>query len=297
MADVLFHIVNSILFFCITISGIYLFIFALAALFRKSEKYPTAGNMHRFVLLVPPETEINKQEYPEGLYTILTYENLYQRVKELDESLYDVAVILGETTSVSPFLLKEINNAYGSGAIAMQLHHIIEHRPTRKIRWQAIREEIQNSIFRQGHTQTGLSSALEKMDIAIDFKWLKQNLKSLKSNLESRLLRQNIYIEYLDHIHVYSNSPRPRPYSMSKRKAIFKLPAALIDNNWDYADKLFQQLVPSWSILLFTSSIWCIIATCYDWKLSLVWWFLLFGLLFTLCLAIPDYLVEKKKKK
>ena len=101
----------------------------------------------------------------------------------------------------------------------------------------------------------------------------------------------------MDHIHIYSNTPRPRPYSMSKRKAVSKLPAVLMEGNWDYADKLFRQLLPSWRILLLFSSIWCIIATCYDWRASLSWWFLLFALLFTLCLAIPDYLVEKKKKK
>lgn len=101
----------------------------------------------------------------------------------------------------------------------------------------------------------------------------------------------------MDHIHIYSNTPRPRPYSMSKRKAVSKLPAVLMEGNWDYADKLFRQLLPSWRILLLVSSIWCIIATCYDWRASLSWWFLLFVLLFTLCLAIPDYLVEKKKKK
>ena len=145
MADTLFYTADSIFFLCIAITGIYLFVFALAALFRRSEKYPATGNMHRFILLVPPGTEICKQKYPEELYTLLTYENLYQSIKELDESLYDIAIILGETTNVSPCLLKEINNAYGSGTMAMQLHHIIECRPTRKIRWKAIHEEIRNS--------------------------------------------------------------------------------------------------------------------------------------------------------
>ena len=102
MADTLFYTADSIFFLYIAIAGIYLFVFALAALFRRSEKYPATGNMHRFILLVPPGTEICKQKYPEELYTLLTYENLYQSIKELDESLYDIAIILGETTNVSP---------------------------------------------------------------------------------------------------------------------------------------------------------------------------------------------------
>ncbi|WP_455585509.1 hypothetical protein [Bacteroides sp.] len=296
MIDTLFHIIDNIFFFCIALSGIYLFIFALAALFRHSGKYPITEKRHRFALLVPSETDIKNLEYPKDLYTVLTYSDLLQAVRELDEKEYNITVILGETAHVSPLLLQDINNAYDAGAVAMQLHHIIECRPTRKIHWQAIHEEIRNSIFRQGHVQCTLSSALDKMDIAIDSKWLKQNLKSPKSNLESRLLQQNIFIEYLSDAHVYSNSPRPRPYSMSKWKAVSKLPATLMEGNWDYADKLFRQFIPSWKVLLFICSICCVIVTCYNWTLSPRWWLLLFGLLFTVCMAIPDYLVEKKKK-
>ena len=296
MIDTLFHIANDFFFFCIILSGIYLFIFALIALFRHSGKYPATEKKYRFALLVHLQTHIEDLKYPKELYTVITYNDPVLAVRELDENQYDIAVILGETTHVSPLLLQDINDAYDAGVMAMQLHHIIEHRPTGKIRRKAIREEIRNSIYRQGHVQAGLSSALEKTDIAIDAKWLKQNLRSPKSNLESRLLMQNIFIEYLHYAHVYSDSPRPLPYSMSKWKALSKLPVTLLAGNWDYADKLFRQLVPSWRVLFLICSIWCIIATCYAWTLSLRWWFLLFGLLFTLCLAIPDYLIEKKKK-
>ena len=296
MIDTLFHIVNDFFFFCIILSGIYLFIFALIALFRHSGKYPATEKKYRFALLVPLQTHIENLKYPKELYTVITYNDPVLAVRELDENQYDIAVILGETTHVSPLLLQDINDAYDAGVMAMQLHHIIEHLPTGKIRREAIREEIRNSIYRQGHVQAGLSSALEKTDIAIDTKWLKQNLKSPKNNLESRLLMQNIFIEYLHYAHVYSDSPRPLPSSMSTWKALSKLPVTLLAGNWDYADKLFRQLVPSWRVLFLICSIWCIIATCYAWTLSLRWWFLLFGLLFTLCLAIPDYLIEKKKK-
>lgn len=297
MIDTLFHIADNLFFFGITFCGIYLFVFALAALLRHPEKYPAAEKQHRFALLAPPQAHVGDLNYPKELYDVIAYNDLPQAVKELDEKKYDITVVLGETTHTSPSLLQDINDAYGAGALAMQLHHVIEQRPTRKIHWQAINEEIRNSIFRQGHVQTGLSSALEKTDMAVDAKWLKANLKSAKSNPESRLLRQNVFIEYLSDAHVYSNSPRPRPYAMSKWKAATKLPAALAEGNGDYAEKLFRQLIPSWKVLLLVCSAWCIIATCHDWMLSLRWWLLLFGLTFTVCLAIPDYLVEKKKKK
>ena len=296
MIDTLFHIANDFFFFCIILCSIYLFLFALMALFRHSDRYPATEKKHRFALLVPMQAHIEDLKYPKELYTVITYNDPVLSVRELDESRYDITVILGETTHVSPLLLQDINDAYDAGVMAMQLHHVIEHRPTKKIRRKAFHEEIRNSIYRQGHVQAGLSSALEKMDIAIDTKWLKQNLKSPKSNLESRLLLQNIFIEYLYNAHIYSDSPRPHPYFMSKWKALSKLPVTLLAGNWDYADKLFRQLLPSWKVLLLICSIWCIITTCYAWTLSLRWWLLLFGLLFTICLAIPDYLIEKKKK-
>lgn len=297
MTDTIFHIVDNILFLCMGLSILYLFIFALSALLRKSDGYPEAKKKHRFVLLVPPQTTVCQQLYPEDLYTVLSYDNLVQTVKGLDETQYDIAIILGETTRVSPNLLQNVNNVYDTGAMAIQLHHIIENRLTRKIRRQAIGEEIRNSIFKQGHVRTGLSSTFDKMDIALDFKWLKQNMKSPKSNLESRLLQQDIFIEYLCHVKIYSDSARPRPYSMSKWKALSKLPVILMGGNWDYADKLFRQLIPSWPVLLTVTGIWTLFATYYDWTLSISWWLLLFGLLFTISLAIPDYLIVEKRKK
>ena len=49
MIDTLFHIANDFFFFCIILSGIYLFIFALIALFRHSGKYPATEKKYRFV--------------------------------------------------------------------------------------------------------------------------------------------------------------------------------------------------------------------------------------------------------
>ena len=50
----------------------------------------------------------------------------------------------------------------------------------------------------------------------------------------------------------------------------------------------------AWTIFV---SIWTSLITVYNWTLSFGWWIALFGLLITYSLAIPDYLVEDKKKK
>ena len=61
MADTLFYTADSIFFLYIAIAGIYLFVFALAALFRRSEKYPATGNMHRlYFWFLREQKSVNK---------------------------------------------------------------------------------------------------------------------------------------------------------------------------------------------------------------------------------------------
>lgn len=82
----LFHIANDFFFFCIILSGIYLFIFALIALFRHSGKYPATEKKYRFALLVPLQTHIEDLKYPKELYTVITYNDPVLAVRELDEN-------------------------------------------------------------------------------------------------------------------------------------------------------------------------------------------------------------------
>lgn len=296
MTDTLLHILDSVLFFGISLSGIYLFVFAFASMLKRADRYPKAKMLHRFIVLLPTGTTFSAQEYPEDLYDALPYDRLPEAVQGVDGDRYDVAVILGEATTVSSRLLHEVNKAYAAGTVAMQLHHNIEGRTTRKLRRQALCEEISHSLFKQGHTRVGLSSALDGVDIAVELSWLQKNLKSAKSNLERRLLRQNIFIDYLEHVSVSSPAPRIRTHTLSRSKALSDLPEAVLGGHWDYTDKLFQRLIPSWKTLLTLTLLLAVATTCYDSSLSLKWWGGVFCLLLTLCFAIPDYLVEKKKK-
>lgn len=297
MTDTLLFLVDSVLFFGISLSGIYLFIFALASMFKRTDSYPKAEKKHRFIILIPTGITLPAQNYPEELYDVLPYDKLPETVQALDSTRYDMAIILGEASQISTRLLQEVNDAYSVGITALQLHHIIEDRSTRKLRRQALSEEINHAIFKKGHTRLGLSSAWDGTDVAVELKWLQKNLKSSKSNLERRLLRQRIFIEYLEQTSVGSPAVRTQLQPISRKKVFSDLPEAILTGNWDYADKLFQRLLPSWKTLLVVTSILSIAITWYDWSLSLKWWGGLFCLLLTICFAIPDYLVEKKKKR
>lgn len=295
--NTLIQTVDSILFFCTSLSAIYLFTFAVAALFKRTDRYPRTSKKARMVLLIPTEDSFDKQEYPEDLYKITAYDDLSQTVKSLQEGAYDVAVILGKGSNVSPLLLEEINRAYQAGVTAIQLHAVADNRTTRRLKWKAIHEEIGNSLFKQGAIRLGVSSTLTGVDMAIDMNWLQKNLKSKKSNLEKRLARQALFVEYLEHIQVHSAEVRIPSYRVKRLKALSALPEAMMTANWDYCHKIVLWLLPSWRTMLVSTAALSLLTLCYDWTSSLKWWGMLFVLLFILCLAIPDYLVEKRKKK
>ncbi len=294
--DVFFHIADEILLLYISISSIYLFIFAMAAQFRKSGKYPQAGKRHRYAVLIPEDNPYLAMDYPEELYRIFSTQAWTETVATLSEEEFDAVVVLGESIQVSPGFLTEINQAYDAGVKVIQLHHQIEPRSSIGKKLTAIHEEVKNSLFKQGHTAVGISSALDGIDMVLDLGWLKKNLKSSKTNLELRSVKQNLFVEYLEYVTVYSPKVRVRRYVLSRGKAASRFFPTLFSGNWNYVSILFQRFIPSWVVLLLLCTLLAIFFTCTSWSDSIKWWGIILFLLFIMCLGIPDYLVEKKKK-
>lgn len=166
---------------------------------KKRHSISPSRKRHRFAILVPPgSTSLPLPHYPEELYQVFTYEDLTEAIAALNENDFDGVVVLGETTRIEPAFLEEINSVFDAGIQAIQLRHITENRSTRKQYFQALNEEITQALFGKGATRLGVSSALYGADMVLDLKWLKKNQKSRKSNLERRLVRQGIFVEYLE---------------------------------------------------------------------------------------------------
>ena len=158
--------------------------------------YPKAQKEYGCAILVP-EGSILPDVYKEEAYEFITYSDLYQAINSLDQERYDLVLFLSNTAcALSPQFLNKIYNAYDAGVQAIQLHTIVENRKGIRNRFRAIREEIKNSLCRAGNTQFGLSSNLLGT-IWQRPKWLQKNMKSFKTNIERKLFRQNIYIDYL----------------------------------------------------------------------------------------------------
>lgn len=229
--------------------------------------------------------------------------------------IYDIIVILNGGNIVEPDFLERMNDAYESaGTKAIQAHRLSQNRDTASARLSAIFEEINNSIFRRGHITLGLSAASAGTAMAFDFNWFKENIKTVTTafddkELEIRLLRQHIYIDYFDDIMVFEEKARNaedfnrqrRRWILSQFTTIFRnilyLPGAIFTKHYNLMDKIIQwMLLPRLAliaVILFMS----VVMPFIYFSLALKWWILFGFVFFVFALATPNYLVDEKWDK
>lgn len=229
--------------------------------------------------------------------------------------IYDIVVVLNGGNIVEPDFLERMNDAYESaGTKAIQAHRLSQNRDTASARLSAIFEEINNSIFRRGHITLGLSAASAGTAMAFDFNWFKENIKTVTTafddkELEIRLLRQHIYIDYFDDIMVFEEKARNaedfnrqrRRWILSQFTTIFRnilyLPGAIFTKHYNLMDKIIQwMLLPRLAliaVILFMS----VVMPFIYFSLALKWWILFGFVFFIFALATPNYLVDEKWDK
>ena len=235
-------------------------------------------------------------------------------IDKLTDRRYDMVVVLDADNTVQPNFLQQISNAYECGANIIQAHRMAKNLNTSTAIMDAVSEEINNSIFRKGHVRLGLSSALIGSGMAFEYKWFRENIKKVSSagedkELEMLLLKQRIYIDYMDDLPVYDektqkentfNNQRRRWLSAqfaSLCQALPDLPDAISTRNIDYCDKIFQWMMLPRVLMIGVIGLLSAITTLINWEWSIKWWVLLILLFLALCMAIPDYLVNKQLKK
>ena len=225
--------------------------------------------------------------------------------------IYDVVVILNGDNIVDQDFLETLNNAYETAATkAIQVHRVSRNRDTAAARLDSIFEEINNAIFRRGHINVGLSSALAGSGIALDFNWFKTNVMRSKmagedKEMEAMLLRQEIFIDYFDSILVYGEKNRTTAKLNEQRsrwavrqfknliRNIRYLPGAIFRKQYDLADKIIQwMLIPRTSMVGIIIIMSLILPFIYL-TMALKWWVLGAACLFFFALATPDYLVDE----
>ena len=226
----------------------------------------------------------------------------------------DIVILLDSDNDVDNDMLSKINDAYYSGCNAIQTHRIAKKRDTNIAILEAVSEEINNSIFRKGHTMLGFSSALIGSGMAFDFDIFKQcidncSILGFDKQLEIILLRNNIYIEYLESVFTYDEKfNNKEDYCDQRRRwaasqfynlinGIIGVPLAIIKGKWDYCDKLLQWMMLPRTTLIVLLIFIATFLTMVNWILSIKWWFILLIVCFVFVMAIPNYLIDSKLKK
>ncbi len=225
--------------------------------------------------------------------------------------IYDVVLILDADNIVDQDFLSNINDAYITAATkAIQVHRISRNRDTTVARIGAVFEEINNAIFRRGHINIGLSSALAGSGVAFDFTWFKNNVMKAKSSgedkeLEALLLRQDIFIDYFDNIYLYVEKQRTTKKMNQQHgrwasqqvynafRNIHYLPGAILKKQYDLADKIIQWLLLPRPILALIIIVMSILLPFIYLTLAIKWWILGALILFIFALATPDYLIDE----
>lgn len=224
---------------------------------------------------------------------------------------YDMVILFNSDNRIVPTALDLFNNAYYAGCDAIQAHPMTENLTTSIAILNATSEEINNNIFRKGHTRMGFSSALIGSAMAFDFNTFHRICPTLEGQdlskaIEAAFLKENIYIEYLEEVVCYSKKvesansyEKERIGWVNTQKsttfyALKNLPIAVLKGEWDYVNKMFQWILPSRLLLLAYLAIFTIVITTLDWQLSFKWYGLIFMTVLAFLMALPEGEISKQ---
>lgn len=191
------------------------------------------------------------------------------RAMEILDAPYDIALVLDADNIMASDFLTKINAAFDKGAIAVQGHRRAKNLNNSWAILDAVSEEINNHIFRKGHRAAGLSSAIIGSGMAFGYDFFKSMMSQVHAvggfdkEIELKMLKQKIRIEYLDHAMVYDEKIQEAEVFGNQRRRwlsaqvhYFKtgfpdaLKHLLLKGNLDYFDKAIQFIQPPRILLL-----------------------------------------------
>jgi len=202
------------------IAALYVFVFALAGLFKAKKKKSLFRRQRKIAVLIPGYKEdavivdvaqqALKQKYPSDLFEVIVIADSFQestltllkalplqvvevsfekstKSKALNKAMkvigddYDIALILDADNIMEQQFLEKINAAFNMGYKVVQGHRVAKNTNTPFAILDAVSEEINNHIFRKGHRVLGLSSALIGSGMAFDYFFFKKTMSQVKA--------------------------------------------------------------------------------------------------------------------
>lgn len=225
---------------------------------------------------------------------------------------FDIAVIMDADNTVEPSFLQEINRAFSRGSRIVQAHRQAKHTDTPFQVLDALSEEINNTIFRLGHVQAGLSSALIGSGMAFEFSGLKETLKSFTSvggfdkELEHHYLRRGYRFDYLQETPVYDEKiKKPEAFAKQRKRWLSaqfvylrrfspEIPWAVRNRRFDFLDKILQTAMPPRILFLGGTFLIALLTLLLFRPLFSKWLALWLTVSCTLAIAIPARLWNRK---
>lgn len=308
MITTILNWVEMLIFLALAVFVLYLFVFAFAGLFYRRFLPTEVDTQHRIAILIPGykedavivETAKNAllQDYPRNAFEVVIIADSFQqetlkalrnlpitvievsfdistKAKALNAAManlsgiYDIAIILDADNTMEQSFCKKINASFSQGFMAIQGHRVAKNQNTPFAILDAISEEINNFIFRQGHRALGLSSALIGSGMAFTYSYFKEAMSAAQAiggfdkELELKLLKERKKIDYLPDALVYDEKvEKPEVFERQRRRWLsaqfvyFRkhflsgLSHLLLKGNIDYFDKVFQMVQPPRVLLL-----------------------------------------------
>lgn len=234
-----------------------------------------------------PETILKLQELPikviEVKFDKSTKSKALNKAMELLPEKYDIAVVLDADNVMAKDFLTKVNASFDTGFQVVQGHRTAKNQNNDWAILDSISEEINNHIFRKGHRVLGLSSAIIGSGMAFQYSFFKEMMANVfavggfDKEIELKMLKQGITIEYLDQAHVYDEKVQETEVFGNQRRRwlsaqihyfrfgiIDSLKDLLSKGNVDYFDKAFQFIQPPRVLLLGGTGLLTFLSIAFD---------------------------------
>ncbi len=296
--------IELIFYVIIGMQVFYFFVFAVAGLAPHDLRIRKNQPLTKIAVLIPGYKEDKiiidtarqalEIDYPKDLYRVIVLADSFQpqtldalrkigaevlevqfdhstKAKSINKGLEymendppEAVVILDSDNVMAHFFLRKISDAFKSGYSIIQAHRTAKNKNTPMAILDAANEEIGNHIFRKGHRNMGLSSALIGSGMVFEYGLYKKYMSRITDTagedklLEMLLLKDGHTIEFYENAFVYDekvsttrNFGKQRTRWLGAQWYFFKhfffdgLKNLLLKGNVDYFDKCFQMaLIP-----------------------------------------------------
>lgn len=345
--------VGIVLWTILFIQIFYLAILAIAGRLIPSEKFPKSDKLRRMVVLIPAYKEDGvivevasnalHQDYPRDHYDVVVIaDSLRQETvsklqsipvkvvevkfekstksKALNAAMsalpenYDCAVILDADNLMESNLLHKINDAFNAGYQIVQGHRVARNLNTPVAILDAVSEEINNHIFREGNRAVGLSCSLIGSGMAFSYTMFKEVMLNIKAvggfdkELELYFTREGIKTAWLPLGYVYDEKVQNYESLGNQRRRWLSaqfiyfgqhigpaIKMLFTKGNFDYFFRTWQQIqLPRVLLLGLVTLLTAIFLVIQPFGISQYWLFLWGLMIFTLGISMPVYLLNAR---